>query len=472
MSNRNRLTAGPVRRLNPRPARLVEGDGDRRVADDPVFSSTASAWSASAITNRASAAGAARVTANRAANRPWRGCPIGQPGWPPPGAPSAARTDLARRPCAHSFGLMGAEATLRPGRLPVAPGGEAVAEISVKNTGLVVDSFALSVLGDGRGLGVLRAGAHLPVPGPGRHRAGRYPPRRCDSGLPHGPLPFAVRVASSEDPPGSVVEEGVLDISPMSLVTTDMSPRTGRCPRHGRRAGTGSPWTTGATRPRHRRSGRRRRRRHGARAGDSRPSWRCRRARRRVRPGPGARPAQVLARHARDAPVPRDRASAGRRPGDQRGNRGAGGRAAQLAAPGGGVRPGRRSSPLPRCGSACCGRRSGTPRPAREPPPRSRLVNAALQQSANPAQAGSAGSASAAGAASAKPSDKSASKVPAKPKATPSQRHPLRRGHRPRRERAPGPSHRPRPRRRRRRIRHQHVRLRDCRQAGGRAIRD
>jgi hypothetical protein len=122
---------------------------------------------------------------------------------------------------------MGAEAILRPDHLPVAPGGEAVAELTVKNTGFVVDSFTLSVLGDAAPWafcdpetislfpgqeGTVRIGVRLPV----------------ESGLPQGPLPFAVRVASSEDAPGSVVEEGLLDVSPMSLVTADMSPRTGR----------------------------------------------------------------------------------------------------------------------------------------------------------------------------------------------------------------------------------------------------
>lgn len=122
---------------------------------------------------------------------------------------------------------MGAEANLRPDHLPVAPGGEAVAEISVKNTGLVVDSFALSVLGDAAPWAFCEPDSISLFPG----QEGtativiRLP---LESDLPYGPLPFAVRVASSEDPPGSVVEEGVLDVSPMSLVSVGMSPRTGR----------------------------------------------------------------------------------------------------------------------------------------------------------------------------------------------------------------------------------------------------
>jgi hypothetical protein len=121
---------------------------------------------------------------------------------------------------------MGAEAILRPDHLPVAPGGEAVAELSVKNTGFVVDSFTLSMLGDAAPWAFCEPETISLFPGQeGTARIGIRLP--ADSGLPQGPLPFAVRVASSEDPPGSVVAESLLDVSPMSLVTADMSPRTG-----------------------------------------------------------------------------------------------------------------------------------------------------------------------------------------------------------------------------------------------------
>jgi hypothetical protein len=60
---------------------------------------------------------------------------------------------------------MGAEATLRPDRLPVVPGGEAQAEISVRNTGPVVDSFALSVLGEAARWAVCEPGVLSLFPG-------------------------------------------------------------------------------------------------------------------------------------------------------------------------------------------------------------------------------------------------------------------------------------------------------------------
>jgi hypothetical protein len=122
---------------------------------------------------------------------------------------------------------MGAEATLRPGRLPVAPGGEVQTEISVKNSGTVVDSFTFSVLGDAAHWAVCEPEAISLFPGQnGTAQIFVRPPLGSD--VPHGPVPFGVRVASTEDPPGSVVEEGVLDISPLPIVAADMSPRTGR----------------------------------------------------------------------------------------------------------------------------------------------------------------------------------------------------------------------------------------------------
>jgi hypothetical protein len=122
---------------------------------------------------------------------------------------------------------MGAEATLRPDRLPVAPGGEVQTEISVKNNGTVVDSFTLSVLGDAAQWAVCEPEAISLFPGQnGTAQIFVRPPFGSD--VPYGPVPFGVRVASTEDPPGSVVEEGVLDINPLPLVAVDLSPRTGR----------------------------------------------------------------------------------------------------------------------------------------------------------------------------------------------------------------------------------------------------
>lgn len=122
---------------------------------------------------------------------------------------------------------MGAQASLSPAQVPVAPGGEAHAEISVKNNGQVVDAFTLQVLGDAVGWAACDPQSLSLFPGQtGTAQVMFRPPLGPD--VPYGPVPFAVRVASTEDPPGSVVEEGLLEVGGLAQVTTDLSPRTGR----------------------------------------------------------------------------------------------------------------------------------------------------------------------------------------------------------------------------------------------------
>jgi hypothetical protein len=111
--------------------------------------------------------------------------------------------------------------------MSVAPGGEARAEISVKNNGQVVDAFTLQVLGDAVGWAACDPQSLSLFPGQtGTAQVCFRPP--LGPHVPYGPMPFAVRVASTEDPPGSVVEEGLLEVGGLSQVTTDLSPRTGR----------------------------------------------------------------------------------------------------------------------------------------------------------------------------------------------------------------------------------------------------
>ncbi len=106
-------------------------------------------------------------------------------------------------------------------------------EISVTNTGQVEDSFALSVLGEPAPWAVCEPAAMSLFPGQdGTARVFLRPPVTSD--LPYGPVPFAVRVASNEDPLDSVVEEGIVEIAPRPFVTADLSPRTGQA--RGKRA--------------------------------------------------------------------------------------------------------------------------------------------------------------------------------------------------------------------------------------------
>lgn len=122
---------------------------------------------------------------------------------------------------------MGAIAVLGTRSLAVAPGAQASVEIRVRNSGTVVDQFTIQVLGDAASWST----AEPPVISlfPGAEQTARItfkPPR--SPGVPAGPLAFGVRVASQEDPAGSVVEEGQLQVGAYSETSAELAPRTSR----------------------------------------------------------------------------------------------------------------------------------------------------------------------------------------------------------------------------------------------------
>jgi hypothetical protein len=122
---------------------------------------------------------------------------------------------------------MGAIAVLGTRSLVVAPGAQASADIRVRNNGTVVDQFTIQVLGDATAWST----AEPPVISlfPGAEQTARItfkPPRSPD--VPAGPMAFGIRVASQEDPAGSVVEEGQLQIGAFSETSAELAPRTSR----------------------------------------------------------------------------------------------------------------------------------------------------------------------------------------------------------------------------------------------------
>ncbi|MET0773455.1 MAG: hypothetical protein ABWZ82_10255 [Candidatus Limnocylindrales bacterium] len=122
---------------------------------------------------------------------------------------------------------MGAIAVLGTRSVAVAPGAQASVEIRVRNNGTVVDQFTVQVLGDAAPWST----AEPPVISlfPGAEQTARItfkPPRSPD--VPAGPLAFGVRVASQEDPAGSVVEEGQLQVGAFSETSAELAPRTSR----------------------------------------------------------------------------------------------------------------------------------------------------------------------------------------------------------------------------------------------------
>ena len=128
---------------------------------------------------------------------------------------------------------MGATAVLSQPSVAVDPGAEASIEIRVKNTGTVVDQFGLEVLGDTSSWATVDPPMLSLFPGAeGTARVTFRPPR--SSATPAGRVPFGVMARSHEDPQGSSVEEGTLQVGAFQQPSGELIPRTSRGSRGGR----------------------------------------------------------------------------------------------------------------------------------------------------------------------------------------------------------------------------------------------
>jgi hypothetical protein len=124
---------------------------------------------------------------------------------------------------------MGASAKLDHDHLLVDPGGEVRGQITVRNTGTVVDQFSLEVLGDAAGWTTIEPASLSLFPGTEGSATFVVRPPRLWSTHP-GPLALGLRAASKEDPDGSVVEEATLEVGKFNQTSAEVSPRTS----HGR----------------------------------------------------------------------------------------------------------------------------------------------------------------------------------------------------------------------------------------------
>src|SRR3954447_11785757 len=115
----------------------------------------------------------------------------------------------------------------------VAPGSTATCSIRVRNTGAVVDSFALTVLGQPAAWTTVVPAALSLFPGAdGTIELHFAPPRSASVGS--GPQPFGVRVIGSEDPDSPVVEEAEVNLLPFVEVAAKLTPRTSETKRKAR----------------------------------------------------------------------------------------------------------------------------------------------------------------------------------------------------------------------------------------------
>jgi hypothetical protein len=122
---------------------------------------------------------------------------------------------------------MGASAVLSPRAVSVQPGTEAVSSVTVRNTGTVVDEFRLSVLGDTAAWAQVEPYVLSLLPGAEGTAEIRFRPPRS-SEISARAIPFGLRAASREDPDGSTVEEGTVEVTPFIDTFAEVIPRTAR----------------------------------------------------------------------------------------------------------------------------------------------------------------------------------------------------------------------------------------------------
>ncbi|MDP9440587.1 MAG: hypothetical protein M3P34_00060 [Actinomycetota bacterium] len=103
----------------------------------------------------------------------------------------------------------------------------------MRNTGTVVDSITITVLGEAASWTTVAPPVLSLFPGAeGTAELQFAPPRNPE--LSSGTLDFGVKVVPSEDPDGSVVEEAALEVLPFRELTARITPRTSEAKRTAR----------------------------------------------------------------------------------------------------------------------------------------------------------------------------------------------------------------------------------------------
>lgn len=128
---------------------------------------------------------------------------------------------------------MGAVTSLANTHLVVDAGAEVVCEVRVRNSGQVVDQFAVDVVGDSTAWATPQPNIVNLLPGAEATVRVVFSPPRSSEVL-AGVVPFGIRVLSREDPYGSVVEEGDVEVNAFRLVAAEIVPKKGRGSRRAR----------------------------------------------------------------------------------------------------------------------------------------------------------------------------------------------------------------------------------------------
>lgn len=107
----------------------------------------------------------------------------------------------------------------------VQPGGEGTASVLIRNTGTIVDQYAVNLVGDASAWARPDPGVVSLFPGAEETITIRFTPPRS-SAVTAGVVPYGVRVTSQEDREFSLVEEGTVQIGGFSSVEARVVPRT------------------------------------------------------------------------------------------------------------------------------------------------------------------------------------------------------------------------------------------------------
>jgi hypothetical protein len=126
---------------------------------------------------------------------------------------------------------VGVVASIENVTLEVDPGAETSCDVRVRNTGMVVDRILLEVLGEAADWAEIEPPQLNLLPGTDGTATVTFRPPRSSEVL-AGPVDFAVRARSQEDPDGSVVEEGTVTVARFTELLAELRPKTVR----GRRA--------------------------------------------------------------------------------------------------------------------------------------------------------------------------------------------------------------------------------------------
>jgi biotin carboxyl carrier protein len=128
---------------------------------------------------------------------------------------------------------MGAATALPVRELQVEPGQTTTAKLLVRNTGQVVDQYTIDVVGESAEWTTIDPQVVNLLPGADVEVTVTFAPARA----PHvaaGVVPFGLRVLSREDPPGSTVAEGTIDVAPFDDLQVELVPRQSRGRRRAR----------------------------------------------------------------------------------------------------------------------------------------------------------------------------------------------------------------------------------------------